>query len=42
MAKLSETGVDLATIPGLDSLFNEVPQPFMDLETRYKQETEKS
>lgn len=37
-AKLSEAGIDLATIPGLDSLFDEVPQPFMDLETKYKQE----
>ena len=35
-AKLA--GVDVSNILGLDDLFEQVPQPFEDLETRHKQE----
>lgn len=37
-AKLATAGVDVSNILGLDDLFEEVPQPFQDLETRHKQE----
>lgn len=37
-AKLAAAGVDVSNILGLDDLFEQVPQPFEDLETRHKQE----
>ena len=37
-AKLAMAGVDVNDVQGLEGLFNEIPQPFEDLETRHKQE----
>lgn len=37
-AKLAMAGIDVNNIQGLEDLFDEVPQPFEDLETRHKQE----
>lgn len=37
-AKLAAAGVDVNSILGLDDLFEQVPQPFEELETRHKQE----
>ena len=37
-AKLADAGVDVSDVEGLDHLFNDVSQPFEELETRHKQE----
>lgn len=37
-AKLAAVGVDLSNCLGLNDLFEQVPQPFEDLETRQKQD----
>ena len=37
-AKLAAAGVDVNSILGLDDLFEQVPQPCEELETRHKQE----
>ena len=37
-AKLADAGVDVSGVEGLDHLFDDVPQPFEELETRHKQE----
>ena len=36
--KLAGAGIDVNSIEGLDDTFNDVPQPFEELETWYKQE----
>jgi hypothetical protein len=37
-SKLAGAGIDVNNVEGLDDLFNDVPQPFEELETRHKQE----
>ena len=37
-AKLSEIGVDVTNLPGLEEVFSELQQPFSGLETAFKQE----
>ena len=37
-AKLAGDNIDVNSIEGVDDIFNDVPQPFEELETRYIEE----